>query len=71
MLRFHLFNVQPGFTETQAGGATPKDPDLTAKDNKDFNKIELMMVDLRHEDEVLRWPLHLCGDGHFNATAFE
>lgn len=33
--------------------------------------LEAVIVDLRKEDEVLRWTLSTCGDTVVNATAFE
>jgi len=37
----------------------------------DYNKLKIAVIDVRSKDEVLRWPLHDCGDGNYNATAFE
>ena len=30
-----------------------------------------MLWDLRLKEEVMQWPLHDCGNGDVNATAFE
>jgi cysteine-rich repeat protein len=37
--------------------------------NKNRNKVSI--IDIRTLDEVMRWPLHDCGDGVYNTTAFE
>lgn len=37
--------------------------------NWDQNKVAIM--DVIQKDEVMRWPMHYCGDGVLNVTAFE
>ena len=37
----------------------------------DFNKLKVAIYKEREQDEVLRLPLHECGDGAHNKTAFE
>jgi len=37
----------------------------------DYTKLRLAIIDVRTLDEVMRWPLQDCGDGVYNATAFE
>ena len=37
----------------------------------DYAKLKVAIIDVRTGDEVMRWPLHDCGNGVYNATAFE
>ena len=37
----------------------------------DPSEAKLVLWDLRLKDEVMQWPLHDCGNGAVNATAFE
>lgn len=79
-LRFHMFNVQPGVTDTtspvNAGCTTtapcsPTAPCMGCKDLSQlqtFQATEAVVVGLRKEDEVLRWPLATCGDTLVNST---
>ena len=74
-LRFHILNIQPGNTDTLPPASVTA-PDLTKKaytgNMQTFQSTEAVIIDLRHEDEVLRWPLTSCGDTIVNATyAFE
>ena len=67
--------LQPGNTDTTTAPATPAAPNLTNKPTvgnaQTWEMLEAVVVDLRKEDEVLRWPLGICGDKIVNATAFE
>lgn len=73
-LRYHIFNVQPGVTDTTTtgSGCTPTTPCLTDKaltgNIQTFQSTEAVVVDLRQEDETLRWPLATCGDTLVNST---
>ena len=73
-LRFHMIMLQPGNTATIAP-ASPASPNLTNKaltgNALTWEMLEAVVVDLRKEDEVLRWNLAICGDTVVNATAFE
>ena len=73
-LRFHMLATQPGNTNTQSPNSATA-PDTTNKaltgNIQTWQSTEAVVVDLRQEDEVLRWPLSTCGDTVVNATSFE
>jgi hypothetical protein len=50
-------------------GALPDD--IGDEDAIDYEMIKVSIIDLRVLDEVIRWPLQDCGNGNYNATAFE
>ena len=60
-LQYHFFTLMPG---------APTD-DIANTATIDYNKIKVAIIDVRTGDEVMRWPLHDCGNGVYNATAFE
>lgn len=67
VFRNHMFNLLPGNLED--------DPTLDAA-NTDYDRLKVAIIDLRAGDEgigdeVIRWPLEDCGNGNYNATAFE
>jgi hypothetical protein len=45
--------------------------DITNTASIDYTKLKVAIIDVRTGDEVMRWPLHDCGNGVYNATAFE
>jgi len=55
----HMFLVMPGGLEDEIGGVL------------DYDKIKVAIFDVRTKDEVMRWPMEDCGNGNYNATAFE
>lgn len=55
----HMFLVMPGGLEDDIGGVL------------DYDKIKVAIFDVRTKDEVMRWPMEDCGNGNYNATAFE
>jgi len=60
-LQYHFFTLMPGdLSDDIANTATI-----------DYDKLKVAIIDVRTADEVMRWPLHDCGNGVYNATAFE
>lgn len=55
ILRYHMMSFMPD----------------TIPSADDPSEAKLVMWDLRLKDEVMQWPLHDCGNGAVNATAFE
>ena len=55
-----MFSIQPGAITDNI--ATPS--------SIDYNKIYATVIDLTdgYEDEVMRWPLHGCGDAFYNSS---
>ena len=61
VLQYHLFTVMPGaLSDVISNNAVI-----------DYNMNKVAIIDIRTGDEVMRWPLHDCGNGVYNATAFE
>ena len=61
-LQYHFFTLMPGkLTDNIADRSSATD----------YNQLKVAIIDVRTGDEVLRWPLHDCGNGVYNATAFE
>jgi len=56
---YHMFLVMPGGLEDDIHGLV------------DYDKIKVAIFDVRTKDEAIRWPLEDCGNGIFNASAFE
>jgi len=60
-LQYHFMTLMPGdLPDNVASMATAS-----------YTKLRLAIIDIRTGDEVMRWPLHDCGNGVYNATAFE
>lgn len=55
VLRYHVMSFMPDT--------------IPSADDPAYAK--LVLWDLRLKDEVMQWPLHDCGNGEVNATAFE
>lgn len=45
--------------------------DIGNKNTINWNKLKVAIYDVVTKDEVERWPMHTCGDGIQNSTAFE
>lgn len=60
-LQYHFFNLMPGALSDNIGNTA----------SIDYTKLKVAIIDVRTGDEVMRWPLHDCGNGIYNATAFE
>ena len=60
-LQYHFFTLMPGKLTDPIGSTS----------STDYTKLRLAIIDVRTLDEVMRWPLQDCGDGVYNATAFE
>jgi len=62
VLQYHFFTLMPG---------TLTDDIAVRTSATNYDRIKLAIIDTRTGDEVMRWPLHDCGDGVYNVTAFE
>ena len=60
-LQYHFFTLMPGAISDNIANTA----------SIDYTKLKVAIIDVRTGDEVLRWPLHDCGNGAYNATAFE
>ena len=61
-LQYHFFTLMPGkLTDNIA----------VTSSATDYNQLKVAIIDVRTGDEVMRWPLYDCGNGVYNATAFE